>query len=396
MRESLSLKMRQIESMHSMMNVSCLSVAFFLVFDIICLGVNTFINSYFSQTPLDSAVLYGVLFLGILISIFREQKINCRMLLLLISILLVFFISLLFNIENLQYITLQNVYYIFIGMIMAVILSNIRCFDKIIDELYFMVPFAILCGLIHLICERGSNDSKWVSDMNSAYAMLVPVLFAIELSFRKKWMWFFAILGTMITCLYGSRGPILIIAIYLAFSIIKHAKSIGSKIVVSVAGILILYFLLSGSYLGVLQQLDKYLRSKNIVLASLNKILYYNDKSNGRVDVYSQAFAMISANPLWGCGIFGDRIFAAYSHNLFVELLLDFGIPFGFFFVCFIIVNVVKTIVVARKKLGEDGFVFVVIIFLAVYGQLMVSSSYLQYPLFFASMGLFYARRRMQ
>ena len=66
--------------------------------------------------------------------------------------------------------------------------------------------------------------------------------------------------------------------------------------------------------------------------------------SEGRNSIRSVALHAIQDSPLYGYGIFGDRIVlynagyaATYVHNIFLELLCDVGIPLGIILIFYFI-----------------------------------------------------------
>ena len=106
--------------------------------------------------------------------------------------------------------------------------------------------------------------------------------------------------------------------------------------------------------------------------------------SSGRDVLYTLAINKIIENPL-GYGLFGDNILLGYYvHNLFLELLLNFGIIFGGLIVIFIIYGFIKSVI--NTKTVRIANIIVVYSIM----QLQFSNSYLYLGAFWFALGIIF------
>ena len=117
-------------------------------------------------------------------------------------------------------------------------------------------------------------------------------------------------------------------------------------------------------------------------------------ESHGRNVLYENMLNRISESPLWGYGIFGDRVLnrdfvglVGYAHNIFLELLIDFGILGGVLLSCTYLFACLFFLVKSRK----NGFIYgmYVAILSSTFVKLLVTGSYLTEQYFYLLVGGF-------
>ena len=115
-------------------------------------------------------------------------------------------------------------------------------------------------------------------------------------------------------------------------------------------------------------------------------------ESNSRTVLKEKTLDAISENPVWGYGIMGDRVvLGTYCHNIFLELLCDFGVVLG---TLFIVALVAIIFIAIRKTWKTEYFFFVSGMIIAVVVKLMFSNSYIVEPDFFFMLGISIAASR--
>ena len=73
--------------------------------------------------------------------------------------------------------------------------------------------------------------------------------------------------------------------------------------------------------------------------------------SKGRESLAKQAVEAIIENPMWGYGITADRaMFGIYPHNMFLEILCQYGIVFGSLLIITMLVITVIALLKSRKN----------------------------------------------
>ena len=246
-------------------------------------------------------------------------------------------------------------------------------------------------GLIHFLTyhQKASFVDTWMSDMTAGYAILPAVLFAIDYSFTQKKAIPWAIIGFVTMFLCGSRGPVAIATIFFFVDFMRYSKNLYQKMILFVLFAIVCVIYQTSVYDLWLVSLDEYLKSKGFTIASLQKVLYYTDMSNGRNDVFSYGVQLIKDSPIVGYGIYYDRGLYSYVHNFVLEVLIDFGLIIGCIICVLVVVCSIKMIRYCMKT-NKSSLSIALILILFNLGKLMVSSSYLNEPLFWFFIGLSY------
>ncbi|NVF11541.1 O-antigen ligase family protein [Anaerococcus sp. AGMB00486] len=178
----------------------------------------------------------------------------------------------------------------------------------------------------------------------------------------------------------GSRGalilPIIFIILYIISGILwsnnSNLKLLKIIILLAFLGIIVFF----GNI--VITNLARFLvdigfDSRNLI--SIASEDFSND--TGRSTIWGAVINGIKTSPIIGLGFFGDRPwvfpyhYAAYSHNLFLELISNFGI-FGYLDILIIVFLSIYMIFFSKDKEWRDLF----IIFFSLSCQLITSYSY--------------------
>lgn len=188
-------------------------------------------------------------------------------------------------------------------------------------------------------------------DLNWGYGVYVVcvIFFSLYLMEKKKHYLIVPVIGLIGIFLYGSRGPILMFAIFIILALLLYSKrEIGRRVIVlSVIMIIVLFLLASGLFeAAVVAFSGKYGVSSRTIEKLLNGTI--TDTSN-RALIYTTILTKIRESPFIGWGIFSDRYFlnwiirggSAYSHNIVLELAISFGIP-GLVFFIWIVIKIIN------------------------------------------------------
>lgn len=188
-------------------------------------------------------------------------------------------------------------------------------------------------------------------NLNWGYGVYVICVIFFSLFFldKRKIDIIIPIIGLIGIFLYGSRGPILIFAIYVILAILLYSKrKIGKKIIALSVIIIVVLFLLANGWLEavIIAFADKYNFSSRTIQKILGGTL---TDTSGRALIYGTILSKIRESPIIGWGIFSDRYFlntiaqggSAYSHNIILEMAVSFGIP-GIAFFVLIVVKIIN------------------------------------------------------
>jgi|26BtaG_2_1085354.scaffolds.fasta_scaffold00509_3 O-antigen ligase len=105
--------------------------------------------------------------------------------------------------------------------------------------------------------------------------------------------------------------------------------------------------------------------------------------SSGRDVVYQVAIEYIDKNPISGYGPFGFREKTIHAHNIFLEILLQFGLIGVIIFITLIIILIIKAV---KNRSVFSFWVFCLLLYPMV--NLMFSGAYLHDPIFIFGISL--------
>lgn len=180
---------------------------------------------------------------------------------------------------------------------------------------------------------RGLMESE---DMNRSYQILPNVLFALNYAFnnKKTFSRICAIIGVFYCLSLGARGPVIII---LVFVYIKSFQIRLTKLRNKVIWGLIVFYLIflfynSSLYLTALRSIRDLITqfglSTRIVDHAIEGTITSHD--SGRNDIYNFLINKLAERPIWGYGVYGEWQFIHWSaHNMYLELLVHFGVILG-------------------------------------------------------------------
>jgi O-antigen ligase len=197
----------------------------------------------------------------------------------------------------------------------------------------------------------------------------------------------------------GSRGPfvcfvLFVVIKFLLISGISLRKRIIIIIVVSTLILSILFFFQDILYFFSNIGENKGL-SLRLITSMADKTLVIDE---GRDSLWKFSIQLLMDNPFFGVGIYNDRILLAnlmgesvsaaggsYPHNIFLEVLLHFGLIIGSIMIISLIWIIYKAIL---KNMNRDSKDVILIFFAFGLSPLFFSESYLQCGGFFLFLGL--------
>ena len=290
--------------------------------------------------------------------------------------------------------------------IISIFLIHSLVFPKNVDYIMtegirFTLPMVIPCALILIainnivVIEKAMYYVSWVCfilvvyytvcffrgvfyfekyDMAFSYGCLLP---AMTLYHNKKWYSVIASFAILIAIVsIGSRGAAIVFAIYVLLdTLFFHRKLIIPGII-----FVLVLFSLFPLFMSLLNDIG--ITSRTLTMIAQSDILSHD---SGRGDIYAAAGKVINDHPLFGVGLFGDRVYiGGYVHNILLEILMDFGLLAGGVIILFFLLQCIG---VFFNSSTEDKEVFIRY-FCAGFVPLMVSGSYLKYTAFGIFIGI--------
>lgn len=261
-------------------------------------------------------------------------------------------------------------------------IASIRNFQVLIDTLYYVSWCTFGLALIYALSFFTGHVVFESYNMSFSYGLLIPTLSLY--THKNFWSVIASFFMFLMIIALGSRGAAVIFVCYLLYDFLINNKRFFFIFILFGIGIslLIPYFIEFLSTLGISSRTLSLLLSGNI------------GDDAGRDYIYQKCLEMLFNSPLIGLGLFGDRVIlnGAYCHNIFGEILIDFGFPFG----VFIILGLSIWIILRYFQFTCVNRVFLVMMVLAVLMRLFVSGTYLEDYDFALLIGILYRGDRIR
>lgn len=259
------------------------------------------------------------------------------------------------------------------GLMIGLSIRNIDTFFRYIS--YFSILYLLI-----LIGEPINHALMKQNEMVTGYLMSTLVLVSILSYFtvfkKNIFVLILSVFCSFTILFFCSRGCGLTIILAWLILFIWNRYRLGISITRSIFIIMLLLF--CGYWLFNLT--INYILSVGISFETgslLEKISSgYANSYNGRDEIWSWGMSIISKHGLTGIGFGGDRVFGdfVFIHNIFLELLIDFGIP-----LTIIILFIYWRVVYKGFMVNKTSYVsaLIIIFVLRYWVQLLFSSSYL-------------------
>lgn len=291
--------------------------------------------------------------------------------------------------ENAKYI-LGNSFWFFL-MCLPISLYYIAIENKVIflNMLIKSAYYQIALGFFYTV---STNYTIPEYDMVFSYQIMIPIIILFYKIYNKFNIidFILIIFGVSSIVIIGSRGPILSIilfsTIFIFIDLIRNRKKFKS-VYMYFLGLIAVFF--SFVYFEqILYQVNMFLikfgiSSRTMILLSGGNA----DFSTGRSYIYKLVIQKILEKPVLGYGLAGDRIFlyGSYPHNIFLEVLVQFGIIFGSSILTIFIFYWIKGIALNKNKEEQDLAIMFFGIGLV---QLFISGSYIEASNFWLFMAI--------
>ncbi|HOA19594.1 MAG TPA: O-antigen ligase family protein [Sedimentibacter sp.] len=371
-----------------------LSAAIFIQFTV--LTIQHLVLKYFglegsgaeTYIKLFSKLIVGIFFIRTIFDIYyREYKL---IIFIYIFSATIFLINVLLFPQNIN--ELKSILFDFFIMCLPCFLFSfsIDNYDHLLNTLKKHGRLIFIVGIFmsYLIIFKNLNIGSNNYSMSLSYYLLIPSLiylyyFLKDYTFLNFLLFVFSTIGIL---LIGARGPILCIVVYIIVFIFNNIRGYNSKgrLMFYLASIFI--FCIGIIFFNdIIYLVSKVLDYFNIYSRTINFLLNDTFNLSEREKLYFGAFQLIREHPLIGIGIAGDRLyFQGYVHNLFLELILNYGIILGFSFSIMLIYIFAKSIISVDKETSNFNLIFICLGVI----PLMFSSSYLVNVWFWIYLGL--------
>lgn len=260
--------------------------------------------------------------------------------------------------------------------------------DKFIMDLLGKVCcLAIVVEVVFLLFYMIPNNLIVLDDMNRAYQLLPQIMLAFNYAFNSKKIiaWFFSGVGLLYLLSLGTRGPFVVLLAYILIKLIRNSVATTNKKILLVLGSGFVAVILSIQEIhdgiwGIIDQFFKKIGLSTRIIEHMveGTIVSY---TSGRDDLFEFALKKISERPFLGYGVYGEwQWFEWNAHNMYLELLLHFGVILG----CILIVWGIRLVAGAYFKTNNKYTKDMILIFSCfVFLRGFFSGSYLMFGVFF-------------
>lgn len=223
----------------------------------------------------------------------------------------------------------------------------------------------------------------------------IAMLFLPLMSEKRPIDWAITIITLVLTLLSGARGPFLIIVVMIIVGLMLSGTGTKKKYL-AYAMTIILSIIVYNNLKNILTYIAIKFgggASLRIVNRMMNGIFF---EDMWRPKIYSFAIDYINSHWFFGSGLFNDRVLinkqfsglgeisGSYPHNFFLEIGMQYGAILGLIISVGFVVVLIRRF--TRSHTLEERFLMLGLIFSG-FLPLMVSGSYLSYPMFYALIG---------
>jgi len=324
---------------------------------------------------LISKGIVGFLYLLALPIVLKRNKIKFIGLYFIASFL--FICNYFFFNENYIYIKSIILPFFFTGLPSYIYAYSIRDWDIFAEVMRKAGNIVFIVGTILGLLVVTGNASIGTYSMSLSYYMLLPSIIYMNDFLDKMHLKSGVILGVslLIILALGSRGALMCIG---AFAILKLIKQVSRLTYKNIMLYLLLFFVIFISLIfwdGILEYIYNFLLRYGIKSRSIILFLQGEIYLSGRDILYKNVIKEILNNPLLGIGLSGDRrvLGGIYVHNIFIEILSNFGVVLGSYIIILLIYVVIKSLLREKSRKYNIIIIWISIGFI----HLLVSSSYL-------------------
>ena len=318
-------------------------------------------------------VIMAILFLRALPLVL--QRISKKMIFLGMGSILITLLNVLFFRETLSWFGDTALTYYTMCYSSFLICSAIRDFTALKGYILKISSFIAILSFVILFfgssCSLDTNTGDY--SMGFGYACIPSLLFLIYSFFEnRKWKDLLGIISLFFAILlFGSRGPLLSIALFGVFFGLRYLiKEKKYLLAILLCVILICVFVFYQDIFMIMVNICEVLgvNSRTITMMSYDTII-----DSGRSKLYDVLLLEVAEHPFQIRGINAEYIqLGGYAHNIIIELLYQFGIIVGGMGIVYLLKNIVKTLFLDKV---DDKNVMIWIFAFSSLPHLMISNS---------------------
>jgi len=263
--------------------------------------------------------------------------------------------------------------------------------EKVFDFLYIASFWGVVLAILYTfyVLFTGRNWTG-ADNMAHAYSVLFSLLYIIWYKGNKlkKSNTIIIIIGFAYLVAMGTRGALLAALVWWLVCFLIQKENGRTKKILVISGIILLaIFVISGLMQSIIVSLFGVFSKLGLNIRIFEYYLSHDiGNANGRELIYSNLSRYISEVDGIS-GFFYDRVAnnGVYAHNIFIELLVDFGKVFGGLLIALLVFMIYGGV---RRANDNNSREFILLFVVGILIKLMLSSSFLNEPFFFFMLGL--------
>lgn len=283
-------------------------------------------------------------------------------------------------------------YFIYVVIIIMPVFSLALC---ITDFRYFMRElrkasiYIIIVGYVmFVLLLMGVISFPEAYNMPYSYYLLVPSIYYIAAYMQNSKLSFLFLGGISLipALIYGSRGMLLCVAFYVVAKVLLgffDYKKVKRKTITFMAILLLVAISFDKIMFVIGAAAEKFGFGNSRSIKLLTNNLFYN---SGRTEIWKNARAVLSENWLFGVGITGEiDTVGNFAHNLFYEILLNYGVIIGGIIIIFLLRLIIKSIKKMAKMNNQEGLILIALGLI----PLLISDTYFKWTWFWVMIAYF-------
>ncbi len=262
------------------------------------------------------------------------------------------------------------------------------------QDLFWASLIGVAAMFVYQLYVLRSGRVLETENMSAAYNILPSVMYLIYWAITNKGIknWIIAFCASSMAFIFGTRGPIFAIVIFLLIGItyksIKIKNSVLKIFIILFIFAMAIYIIYGDAIINLAMYLSKIFGEVGFSTRIFDFLIEEQiAESDGREKLYEITALAIKQKPLIGYGFMGDRYVTDghYAHNLILEFVCSFGILFGGLAS---VLSITVPLVAITRSRGTNVSWMLTMLVCMMFMKLFVSSSYVFEANFFFLLGL--------
>lgn len=265
--------------------------------------------------------------------------------------------------------------------------------ERIKKALYYASLIGVFVTVLYKGHQLLSGVTLHSDDMYASYNVLPSVMYLLYWTFETPSIWsvLTALIGCFLSFAFGTRGPALAIVLFVSLALFFRAirsKSFWVKAVFLVSvGIALCLVLNRVFFIGLMEFLAEMFGGIGLSTRIFDMVIGGTVAEDSARDMLSATvIKAIKENPVFGYGLMGDRvILGRYVHNIYVEILCDFGVFLGSGLLIALFAKYFKAL---KNHAHNKNFFFLLAMIVMIVVKLSLSGSFVYDQFFYFILGI--------